>query len=110
MKSTISDLGYGDYSEWFIGHAGSTYYRKNDKEKAELFRKIEPTLTFLDFPSLERKGADFESKIDALEQENYALRQRDSVNTDAIQNLSDQLMKVMTEVRELKQTRHKIIS
>ena len=25
VKSTISDLGYSDYSEWFIGHAGSTY-------------------------------------------------------------------------------------
>jgi integrase len=33
VKSTISDLGYGDYSEWFIGHSGSTYYRKTDKEK-----------------------------------------------------------------------------
>ena len=102
VKSTISDLGYGDYSEWFIGHIGSTYYRKNDKEKAELFEKIEPSLTFLDFPSLERKGADFESKIDVLEKENLALRQRDSVNADAIQNLSDQLMQVAAEVQELK--------
>ena len=66
------------------------------------FEKIEPSLTFLDFPSLERKGADFESKIDVLEKENIALRQRDSVNADAIQNLSDQLMEVMAEVRELK--------
>jgi hypothetical protein len=95
-------LGYSDYSEWFIGHAGSTYYRKSEKEKAELFRKIEPSLTFLDFLSLERKGADVQSKIEVLEQENYALRQRDSVNTDAIQNLSDQLIKVMAEVQELK--------
>jgi integrase len=36
VKSTISDLGYGDYSEWFIGHSGSTYYRKTDKEKADV--------------------------------------------------------------------------
>ena len=103
VKSTISDLGYSDYSEWFIGHAGSTYYRKSEKEKANLFRKIEPSLTFLDFPSLERKGADVQSKIDVLEQENYTLRQRDSVNADAIQNLSDQLIKVMAEVQELKE-------
>jgi integrase len=102
VKGVISDLGFGDFSEYFIGHIGSTYYRKTEKEKQELFRKVEPSLTLLDFPSLERKGADFESKIDALEQENYALRQRDSVNTDAIQNLSDQLMKVMAEVQELK--------
>ena len=30
VKSTISDLGYSDYSEWFIGHSGSTYYRKKN--------------------------------------------------------------------------------
>jgi hypothetical protein len=44
VKTTISDLGYGDYSEWFIGHSGSTYWRKKESEKAELFKKIEPYL------------------------------------------------------------------
>ena len=24
VKTTISDLGYSDYSEWFIGHSGAT--------------------------------------------------------------------------------------
>lgn len=47
VKSTISDLGYTDYSEFFIGHSGSTYWRKKDNEKAEIFQKIEPYLTFL---------------------------------------------------------------
>lgn len=63
VKSTISDLGYQDYSEWFIGHSGSTYYRKKESEKAQLFRKIEPYLTYLDYNILERKGADFETKL-----------------------------------------------
>jgi integrase len=40
VKSTIYDLGYADYSEWFIGHAGSTYWRKKDSEKAEIFKKM----------------------------------------------------------------------
>lgn len=39
VKTTISDLGYGDYSEWFIGHSGSTYWRKKESEKAELFKR-----------------------------------------------------------------------
>jgi integrase len=99
---TISDLGYSDYASWFIGHIGSTYYRKTSKEKEEIFRKIEPSLTFLDFPSIERKGADFQSKIDVLEQENLALRQRDSTNTDAIASLSDQLTKVMQDIETMK--------
>jgi integrase len=28
VKTTISDLGYFDFSEYFIGHSGSTYWRK----------------------------------------------------------------------------------
>jgi integrase len=102
VKTTISDLGYSEFSEWFIGHAGSTYWRKKDLEKAQIFHKIEPSLTFLDFPSLERKGADFQTKIDTLEQENQKLRQHDSVNKDALSTLSDQVMKLMVEVQELK--------
>ena len=46
VKTTISDLGYADFSEWFIGHSGSTYWTKKDSEKAEIFRKIESYLTF----------------------------------------------------------------
>jgi hypothetical protein len=102
VKTTISDLGYSEFSEWFIGHAGSTYWRKKDFEKAEIFHKVEPSLTFLDFPSLERKGADFQTKIDTLEHENQKLRQHDSMNTDAVATLSDQVMKLMVEVQELK--------
>lgn len=75
VKSTISDLGFSDYSEYFIGHAGSTYYRKTEKERAELFTKVEPYLTYLDFASLERKGADIQTKVDTLEKENIELRQ-----------------------------------
>ena len=105
LKSTISDLGYGDFSEFMIGHAGSVYWQKKESEKAELFLKIEPSLTFLDFPSLERKGADFQSKIDVLEQENLALRQRDSTNTDAIAGLSDTMQELMAKVQELERKR-----
>jgi hypothetical protein len=28
-------VGYGDYSDWFIGHSGSTYWRKKESERAE---------------------------------------------------------------------------
>jgi hypothetical protein len=42
VKTTISDLGYSDFSDYFIGHSGSTYWCKKDSEKAEIFLKIEP--------------------------------------------------------------------
>src|SRR5215216_581905 len=76
VKTTISDLGYQDFSEWFIGHAGSTYWRKKDSEKAELFRKIEPYLTFLDITGLESKGADMETKTEQVMAENLSLKQQ----------------------------------
>jgi integrase len=101
VKSTISDLGFGDYSEDFIGHDGSTYYRKTLKEKAEIFAKIEPYLTFLDIVALQRKGADTNAKIDELEETNQMLKHRDSMNTDAIASLSDKMQELMAKVQEL---------
>ena len=92
VKTTISDLGYADYSEYFIGHSGSTYWRKKDSEKAEIFRKIEPYLTFLNVHQLERQGADIQTKIKELEELNQSMRQRDKVKDDAIAQLSDQLV------------------
>ncbi|MFL6421593.1 MAG: hypothetical protein ACJ71P_19610 [Nitrososphaeraceae archaeon] len=100
-KTTISDLGYSDYSEWFIGHSGSTYWRKKGSAKAELFRKIEPYLTFLNIHQLERQGADIQSKVQELEDLNSSLRERDEVKDNAIAHLSDQLLAISTRLQEL---------
>jgi integrase len=101
VKSTISDLGYYDYSEWFIGHSGSTYYRKSEKEKAEIFRKIEPYLTFLNVHQLERQGADIQSRVNELEELNQSLRERDRTKDDAIAQLSDQLVTLTVRLQEI---------
>ena len=101
VKSTISDLGYADFSEWFIGHSGSTYWTKKDSEKAEIFRKIEPYLTFLNIPQLERQGADIQSKVEELEEINQSLRSRDKLKDDAISQLSDQLVALSTRLQEI---------
>jgi integrase len=92
VKTTISDLGYADFSEWFIGHSGSSYWTKKDSEKAEIFVKIEPYLTFLNIPQLERQGADIQTKVEELEQLNQSMRDRDKMKDDAIAHLSDQLI------------------
>lgn len=92
MKTTISDLGYSDYSEWFIGHAGSTYWRKKDNEKGEISKKIEPYLTFLNIQQLNRQGADLETKIEELQDINQVLREKDKMKEDVIANLSDKLI------------------
>ena len=100
VKTTISDLGYSDYSEWFIGHSGSTYWRKKESEKAELFKKIEPYLTFLNIHQLEKQGADIQSKVEELEELNQSLRNRDKMKDDAIAQLSDQVMALTARMQE----------
>jgi TolA-binding protein len=89
VKSTISDLGYSDYSEWFIGHSGSTYWRKKDSEKAEIFKKIEPYLTFLNLPQLERQGADLQTKIEKLEDTNQLLSNKYNEKEEQIKKLEE---------------------
>ena len=101
VKTTISDLGYADYSEYFIGHSGSTYWRKKDSEKAEIFRKIEPYLAFLNVHQLERQGADIQTKVEELEELNQSLRLRDKVKDDAIAQLSDQLVSLSARLQEI---------
>lgn len=89
VKTTISDLGYADYSEWFISHAGSTYWRKKDSAKAEIFKKIEPYLTFLNVPQLERQGADLQTKIEELQDINQLLRNKQNEKEEQIKKLEE---------------------
>ncbi len=93
VKTTISDLGYSDYSEWFIGHAGSTYWQKKDSEKAELYKKIEPYLTFLDMQQLERKGADLQTKIEELQYVNQVLRTKENEREQELDQIKEQMLK-----------------
>ena len=91
VKTTISDLGYADYSEYFIGHSNSTYWRKKDSEKAEIFLKIEPYFTFLNVHQLEKIGRRYTKQGGKLEQLNQSMRDRDKLKDEAIAHLSDQL-------------------
>ena len=110
VKTTISDLGYADYSEWFIGHAGSVYWRKKDSEKAEIFKKIEPYLTFLNLPQLERQGADLQTKIQELQDINQLLRFKQNEKEEQINQLIkkqekfEQLIQSLIDSGQLKPT------
>jgi hypothetical protein len=89
VKTTISDLGYSDFSEWFIGHSGSTYWTKKESEKTEIFRKVEPYLTFLDFAKLEAKGADVETKLQDKDKQIEGLIKKQDQLERLIQSLID---------------------
>lgn len=104
VKTTISDLGYQDFSDFYIGHAQSTYWRKPEKVMI-LFRKIESSLTYLDQAGLEKKHADLQTGLENMEQENLSLQktihEREEVSNDAITELSSKLLEVMKKVNEL---------
>jgi integrase len=103
-KGVISDQVNQDYSEWFLGHNKSPYYTKKEAERREIYAtKCMKYLTFLDYTTLEATGKNIEARLSEREQELQLLRQRDSMNTDAIASLSDQLAKVMQEIEVLKQ-------
>jgi hypothetical protein len=71
---------------------------KKDSEKAEIFRKVELYLTFLNIHQLERQGADIQSKVEQLEELNQSMRDRDKMKDDAIAHLSDQLIALTTRL------------
>jgi integrase len=107
VKTVISDQTNKDYSEWFLGHSKSPYYTKKEPERREIYAtKCMKNLTFLDYVMLESAGKNIEAQLSEKDKEIQLLRHRDSVNSDAIQNLSDQLMKVMVEVQELKNNKN----
>jgi integrase len=102
-KVVISNQVSQDYSEWYLGHLKSPYYTLKESQRREIYEtKVMKYLTFLDYQTLETTGENIESKLSEKEKEIQLLRQRDSVNTDAISTLSDQLSKVMQEIEVLK--------
>jgi integrase len=110
VKSTISDLGYSDFSEWYIGHAVSTYYRKSDKEKFQLFKRLEESLTYLDQSLLERRQADVLSRLEMMENENLTLQkkihereQSQTLNNASMNQISKQLFEMTQRQLKLEQ-------
>lgn len=69
VKSHIAVATNTDFSEWVLGHSGSTYWNVDDKQTKELYQKCMKYLTFLDYPTVESVGADFESKLQERDKE-----------------------------------------
>jgi len=100
-KTAISDLGFSDYSEWWIGHENSTYYRKSEREREEMFRKIEPYLTFLDVAGLEAHSADIEAQLKVVKEQTD--RQIRVLTQSYEQKLQDMEARFMRELEARKE-------
>jgi hypothetical protein len=100
-----------------MGHdigVSASYYKPTEREVLEDYLKAAEMLTINDdkltlqkqVTELTEKSKEenyiIKGKLSEKEKEIQLLRQRDSMNTDAIANLSDQVMMLMTEVHEMK--------
>jgi hypothetical protein len=47
------------------------------------------------------RGADTQTRLEIMELENRTLKQRDSLNADAIANLSDKLQELMARMHKI---------
>jgi integrase len=100
VRTLISDLGYQDYAEFTLGHSNSTYWRKSTKEKYALFKKIEPHLLLLDQTSLQRMGADLQARLDAMEQENMELKNRQKASIDKYGDMFERIEMLEKQMQE----------
>ena len=105
VKSIISDLGYSDFSEWYIGHAGSTYYRRSDKDKFELFKKIEPYLTF-NHKDLEALARDTETRLETMEREYLELKKYKNELEERFDKLESQAYDFVKSTNKRKEENH----
>jgi len=83
---------------------------EKDSEKAEIFRKIEPYLTFLNIRQLQRQGADIQTKIEELKELDQSLRQREKVKDDAIVQLPDQLVSLSARLQKIILDHHFVVA
>ena len=60
-------------------------------------------MTFLNIHQLERQGADIQTKLEELEQFNQSMRDHDKMKDEAIAHLSDQLIAIMEDYKNLRE-------
>ena len=87
VKSTISNQGYSDFSEYMIGHVHSTYFSVPDDEKVKVFKKIEASITFLDKDAVGAIAKDLQSQINAEGTEIEKLKKRLAKTEKAMESM-----------------------
>lgn len=85
-KTILSDNISQDYSEWFLGHAKSSYWVRDLEHKAAEYIHVMKFLTFLDYSVIESTGKDIQNQLSDKDRE--------------IQTLKDQMANLTTALYE----------
>ena len=76
VKTKVTNRINSDYSEWLLGHAGSSYYTDEEKTRAELYTNAMRELTFLDYTETDQKTKAIDEQLEVLRKENEKLKER----------------------------------
>ena len=92
------------YANAMDGHQGYLlqYYRLTKEKRAELYLKLEPYLLVYGNEQLVQDHEQLREQLWKKSKEIDLLKENDLITNDAIANLSDQLMKLVAEVNDLK--------
>src|SRR5437867_577916 len=109
-KQQYPNLGYADFSEWMLGHSGSTYYDSPVSDLIAVWRKVEPYLTFLDVTAMEVKQQYMQTQLDdtkeqlqkAKEEFQHAPPMMPTVPMRIRKTLQEQITQMRKEIAELR--------
>ena len=99
VKSTVSKHTTKDFSEWLLGHTGSTYWNVEEDETKELYLKCMKYVTFLDYDVPETMGADFESKLEERDKELERLSNEMYDQMSIIDQLQKEIKKMQKKIQ-----------
>jgi integrase len=100
VKTVISNQGYGDYSEWIEGRRNTMsmrYFSMKEQEKEEIYKNCMKYLTFLDYPTVQAVGKDFESKLQERDIQITNLTKKDIEREDVLQSLIKEVKKLKVD-------------
>jgi hypothetical protein len=97
VKTALSDAddSGSDYSEWFLGHKKSTYYKKKKEARAEKYAKSMKYLTYLDYSPLQAIGRNNEAKIKEIEKESQMKSQKYEEEMKAMNERMDRMDRIL---------------
>lgn len=109
--TTVETIINKDFAEWYISHGESTYWNQTKEKQLEMFHKIEPYLTYLDYNELEAKGADTNTRVEQLEKENQALKEHNKYLHESLHKKHEQIDSEYEDLRlKIQQFRNVIIN
>jgi len=91
VYTKVSNTVGASFAEWLLGHSASVYWDSEEGERRELYIKCMKYLTFLDYPTIESIGQDFESKLQERDKEFEDLRKVEREKSILLEEMKSRL-------------------